>query len=41
MPKKISIIGFLLLLALSVSVYAQQKTVINDTKAKNALLGKT
>ena len=40
MPKKILISGFLLLLALSVSVFAQQKTVVNDAKSKNALLGK-
>ena len=40
MPKKLSIICFLLLLALSASVYAQQKTVVNDAKARNALIGK-
>lgn len=40
MLKKIVITGFLILCGLSISAAAQQKTVINSTKAKTMLLGK-
>jgi hypothetical protein len=39
LKKKISVV-FLLILAISFSVYAQEKTVVNDAKAKQMLSGK-
>lgn len=37
---KIILPGFLVLFGLSFSVFAQEKTVVNDTKARQMLLGK-
>lgn len=40
MFRKIILLAFLVLSGLSCSVFAQEKTVVNDVKARNMLLGK-